>query len=105
MKKVFSSDREADIAFIVGLLDSNGITTQVRAEGAGDYLNIMGVKTGIMQDVYVHAFDYDTAIKLIKENSIKNKRQYNIQDRIVAIVIVVIILLIILFSVYDTIRH
>lgn len=42
MKQVYETNDEVELQMLIGLLESNGIYTQIYTDGAGDYLRIKG---------------------------------------------------------------
>lgn len=49
MKEVYATNNEVEIQMLVGLLESQGILTQVHADGAGGYLRVQGADFNIFK--------------------------------------------------------
>ena len=53
MKQVYETNDEVELQMLIGLLESNGIYTQIYTDGAGDYLRIKGSDFMIPKGVLV----------------------------------------------------
>ena len=74
MKEVYATNNEVEIQMLVGLLESQGIFTQVHADGAGGYLRVQGADFNIFKRVVVRDEDWSRALSIAKENGFENKK-------------------------------
>lgn len=103
MKKIFSTDNEIEVAFIVSLLRHNKIESKVKPRGTRNYFVKKGLKQELMKDIYVQNYDYDAAQRIINEHAVTLTKDDSIQDKIIVFSSIAIIILIIFFSVYNTV--
>ena len=81
MKEVYATNNEVEIQMLVGLLESQGIFTQVHADGAGGYLRVQGADFNIFKRVVVRDEDWSRALSIAKENGFENKKNTTKIDR------------------------
>lgn len=74
MKQVYATSNEVDLQMLVGLLDSQGITSQTIADGAGSYFRTLGSDFAITKRILVNDNDWDRAVQLAKENGFLNQK-------------------------------
>ena len=69
MKKLYTTVSAIDVGLIQELLQNNNIVSSVRYMGAGGYLNIVGGDLDYDKQIWVQDYDYERAVKLLKEYS------------------------------------
>ena len=94
MREVYQTGQQLDVDLVVGILEENGIKTNVKYSGAGDYMKILGAVRDTDSHIFVGDGDYDRARELIKNNFVKeqniNKRSRSKEQRIVAWVVLAV---------------
>mgnify|MGYP004465164439 CR=1 FL=1 len=105
MKEIYATNNEVDLQMLIGILDSQGITAEVKADGAGDYFRVAGSDFNINKRVLVKDEDWEKALSLAESNGFKKEKSKVKRDnsqiwvaRIVLVIFVVAILGGILFS-------
>lgn len=99
MKEVYVTDNEVDLQMIIGVLDSQGISTQVQTDGAGDYFRVAGSDFNISKRVLVKDEDWQKALDVIENNGFRKTKKSSGNNRVAVWTarIIVIILLVALF--------
>lgn len=105
MKEVYVTNNEVDLQMFIGILESQGITAEVKADGAGDYFRVAGSDFNINKRVLVKDEDWEKALSLAIDNGFKEENSTLKKDnrqiwvaRIILIVCVVAIFVSILLS-------
>lgn len=80
MKEVYATNNEVEIQMLVGLLESQGIFTQVHADGAGGYLRVQGADFNIFKRVVVRDEDWSRALSIAEREWLQKTRKHN-KDR------------------------
>ena len=75
MKQVYETNDEVELQMLIGLLESNGIYTQIYTDGAGDYLRIKGSDFMIPKGVLVKDKDWKEALEIINANGFGKKKK------------------------------
>ena len=75
MKQVYETNDEVELQMLIGLLESNGIYTQIYTDGAGDYLRIKGSDFMIPKGVLVKDKDWKEALEIINANGVGKKKK------------------------------
>lgn len=75
MKQVYETNDEVELQMLIGLLESNGIYTQIYTDGAGDYLRIKGSDLMIPKGVLVKDKDWKEALEIINANGFGKKKK------------------------------
>lgn len=108
MKEIYVTNNEVDLQMLIGILESQGITAEVKADGAGDYFRIAGSDFNINKRVLVKDEDWEKALRLAEDNGYKKEKSAVKRDnrqiwvaRIILIVCVAAIFVSILLSVLN----
>ena len=81
MKQVYETNDEVELQMLIGLLESNGIYTQIYTDGAGDYLRIKGSDLMIPKGVLVKDKDWKEALEIIKKEKSKKRQNANLGSK------------------------
>lgn len=80
MKQVYETNDEVELQMLIGLLESNGIYTQIYTDGAGDYLRIKGSDFMIPKGVLVKDKDWKEALEIINANGFGKRKSKKSQN-------------------------
>lgn len=100
MKEIYVTNSEVDLQMLIGLLESEGISSLVKMDGAGNYLRIHGGDHMLYKHVMVSEEDWQKALDVAKSNGFDNTKKVVKRDKtqVWTARIALIILLVVIFG-------
>lgn len=68
MKEIYVTNSEVELQMLIGILESNGISSLVKIEGAGSYLRVHGADHMLYKRIMVSDKDWQKALHIAKNN-------------------------------------